>query len=241
LVWGISMTTYSARPEALEGRALTLREPQGERGPVRWNSLVRKCSGSPSWSWVVSLVIAASSLHCGYHFIGTQTSLPAGVHSVSVGAIENRSRQFGLDKTLAFAFEREVSRRGLLRLEEQPNAGDAVLSGKIRAFQTRPVAFDAQDEAIEYQAELIVDLTLRRQSDGTVLWEASGLQEIEEYAVQVDIVVPSTSQFQQGTLNLEDLQQLTDIQLAETEKRLAIERLVEAVVRDAHDRMLEDF
>jgi len=59
------------------------------------------------------------------------------------------------------------------------------------------------DEAIEYQAELIVDLTLRRQSDGTVLWEASGLQEIEEYAVQVDIVVPSTSQFQQGTLNLE--------------------------------------
>ncbi|OFV86671.1 MAG: hypothetical protein A3J75_01080 [Acidobacteria bacterium RBG_16_68_9] len=184
---------------------------------------------------------AIISLHCGYHLVGTQRTLPAGVRSVGVGTIENRSREFGLDKTLAFAFEREVYRRGVLRLAEEPGAGDAVLTGTIRAFRTRPVAFDAQDEAVEYETEMIVDLLLRRQSDGVVVWEGSELQAWEEYSVRVGIVVPSTSQFQQGTLDLNDLQQLTDIQLAETEKRLAIERLVESIVRDAHDRMLEDF
>ena len=195
----------------------------------------------PGRVWILAFLSAASSAHCGYHLIGTQTTLPAGVRSVSIGAIENRSREFGLDKTLAFALEREVYLRGVVRLEEQPNAGDAVLSGTIRTFRTRPVAFDARDEAIEYEAELIVDLELRRQSDGEVLWEAPGLQELEDYRVRVNIVVPSSSQFQRGTLNLEDLRQLTDIQLAETEKHLAIERLIRSVVRDAHDRMLEDF
>jgi hypothetical protein len=55
------------------------------------------------------------------------------------------------------------------------------------------------------------------------------------------IVVPGSSQFQRGTLDLDDLAKLTDIQLAETEKRLAIDRLVESIVSDVHDRILDDF
>ena len=35
--------------------------------------------------------------------------------------------------------------------------------------------------------------------------------------------------------------ELSDIQLAETEKRLAIDRMVRAIVRDVHDRILDDF
>ena len=64
---------------------------------------------------------------------------------------------------------------------------------------------------------------------------------IEDYVVAQSVVVPSSSQFQRGTLDLEDLDALTDIQLAETEKRLAIDRLVGAIVTDLHDRLLDDF
>ena len=88
---------------------------------------------------------------------------------------------------------------------------------------------------------MTVDLSLRRRSDGEVLWEASGLRELEDYSVAAGIVVPSTSQFQRGTLAVGDLRRLTDIQLAETEKRLAIDRLVRTLVRDVHDRILDDF
>ena len=177
---------------------------------------------------------------CGYRLVGAGP-VPGGVHSVSVGHFENRSREHGLDRKIAFALEREFFRRGRLKLEEDPAAGEAVLTGTIRAFTTRPVAFDAQDEAIEYEAELKVDVALTRRSDGEVIWKASDLDAIEEYAVSEAIVVPGSSQFQQGTLDLDDLKKLTDIQLAETEKRLAIDRLVDSIVSDVHDRILDDF
>jgi hypothetical protein len=178
---------------------------------------------------------------CGYHFAGTEVQLPEGVRSVRVGEFDNRSRQFGLDRELSLAIEREFYRRGVLRVEENPELGDSELSGTIRSFKVRPVAFDAQDEALEYEAELILDVSLRRRSDGKVIWKGSGLSEVEDYSVAARIVVPSTSQFQQGTLAVDDLQRLTDIQLAETEKQLAIQRLVQSLARNVHERILDGF
>jgi hypothetical protein len=86
-----------------------------------------------------------------------------------------------------------------------------------------------------------LDVVLTRQSDGTVLWKGSRMEAIEDFSVNRDTVVPSSSQFQQGTLNFSDLSDLTDIQLAETEKHAAIERIVRSLARDVHDRILDDF
>jgi hypothetical protein len=178
---------------------------------------------------------------CGYTLAGDQMRVPGDIHSVSVGAFTNNSREEGLDRTLIFAFEREFYERGQLRLLEDPGAGEGVLTGTIREFRTRPVSFDSDDDALQYEARLTIDVTLKRQSDGEVLWKASRLQAFEEYSVNTDTVVPSSSQFQRGTLDFSDLADLSDIQLAETEKRLAIDRLLRAVVRDVHDRILDDF
>lgn len=186
----------------------------------------------------LSLLLAAG---CGYHLTGTQTRVPGGVKSISIGAIENQSRESALGKALALALEREFYRRKVLVVEESPGAGEALLTGTIRKFEARPVAFDPHDEALRYEAELVVDLVLRRQDDGTVLWRTAGMNEVEEYDVAVQIVVPTSSRFQRGTMDPDDLRKLTDIQLAETEKRLAIDRLVDSLVRDVHDRILDDF
>jgi Lipopolysaccharide-assembly len=188
-----------------------------------------------------SLVVFLLLAGCGYQLEGTQIHVPGNVHSVSVGAFKNESREFGLDRRLRFAFEKAIFRRGILKIVEDPGGGEAVLGGTIRAFSTYPVAFDADDEAVRYEAELTLDVTLQRQSDGEILWKASGLQAIEEYSVVQALVVPSSSQFQRGTLDLNDLAKLTDIQLAETEKRLAIDRLVGTIVTDVQDRILDDF
>jgi hypothetical protein len=191
-----------------------------------------------SASALTVLVVLAA---CGYRLSGTGTRVPGGIRSVSVGEFENRSRVHGLDRKIVFSLEREVFRRGRLRLEEDPDAGEAVFTGTIREFTTHPVAFDADDEALQYEAELRIDVVLTRREGGEVLWEAAGLEAIEEYSVSQVIVVPGSSQFQQGTLDLDDLAKLTDIQLAETEKRLAIDRLVDSIVSDVHDRILDDF
>lgn len=196
-----------------------------------------------SWRDAVRLACLAATLlpACGYTLAGSQRRVPGDIRSVAVGEFRNESRQVGLGKTLAFAVEREFYEHGSLPLRERPADGEALISGTIREFKTRPVAFNSDEEALEYEARMVLDVVLTRQSDGAVLWKGSRMQAIEDYAVSRQTVVPSSSQFQQGTLNFADLADLTDIQLAETEKQRAIERLVRSIARDVHDRILDDF
>ena len=207
-----------------------MNELRGKRG-TKWGL-------SPHYSVLVTLLLLSS---CGYRLAGTHPYVPGGIESVSVQAFDNNSREFGLGKTLAFALEREFYRRGALEVHDDSSAGDAVITGTIRDFRTYPVAFDVEDEALQYEAELIVDVSLERKSDGQVLWQGLGVYAVEPYAATDRVVVTSSSQFQQGTLNASNLEQLTEIQLAETQRRLAIDRLVASVVRDVHDRILDDF
>ncbi len=176
---------------------------------------------------------------CGYTLAGTQTRIPGGIRSIAVGDFLNHSRQEGLDKRLAFAIEREFYERGVLPVRE--TEGDGVITGTIREFRTRPVSFDAEDDALQYEARLSLDVVLTRQADGTVLWRGNRMEAVDDYSVSRQTVVPSSSQFQQGTLDFSDLANLTDIQLAETEKQRAIARLVRALASDVHDRILDDF
>ena len=202
-----------------------------EKGGMRWGL-------SPHYSVLVTFFLLCS---CGYRLAGTRTHVPGGIESVSVQAFDNNSREFGLGKTLAFALEREFYRRGALEVHDDRSAGDAVITGTIREFRTYPVAFDVDDEALQYEAELIVDVSLERKSDGQVLWRGLGMYAVEPYAAADRVVVTSSSQFQRGTLNASNLEQLTEIQLTETQRRIAIDRLVATVVRDVHDRILDDF
>ena len=190
----------------------------------------------------VALVLSLAALAgCGYHLAGGKLSLPEDVRSVSIGTISNHSREHGMEKTLAFAMEREILERGQLRMEE--SGGDALLSGTIRDVTVRPVAYDANDLAVQYEIAMVIDLTLTRQRDGRVLWHVSRLREIDEYSTNANVVVASSSQFQRGALDAADIKnpQFANVQLAETERRRAITRLLSRAVRDVYNQMVEDF
>jgi len=188
---------------------------------------------------------------CGYRFTGEHIGLPDDVRSIAIGKIGNDSREFGLEKSLGFALEREIVTRRQLRLEQDSGAADGLLSGRIRDVRLRPVGFNPRDQAVQYEMTLIIDLTLTRQADGKVVWETRNLQEIDEYATSGTVVVTSSSQFQQGNLNAADLEnpqfasrddsRPVSIPLAETERRQALDRLVTQAVRDLYNQMIEDF
>jgi outer membrane lipopolysaccharide assembly protein LptE/RlpB len=198
----------------------------------------------------VFLLLAIAA--CGYHFAGERLGVPEDVRSLGVGRIDNRSREHGLEKTLAFTIEREIQIRRQFLLADDPAGADAVLSGTIRELHLRPVAFDANDLAVQYELVLVVDLSLRRQSDGRLLWQASSLRETDEYSASSQVVVTSSSQFQQETLDAANLPcrpddprpcnpQFSNVQLAETLRKRAITRLLRQAVRDAYNQMVEGF
>lgn len=193
------------------------------------------------WGGVAVLCALAAGAGCGYRFADGDWALALEVRTLRVGAIANETRQFGLEKSLAFALEREIMRWGAVALVEQPGGADAVLGGTIRDFTVVPVAFDARDEALQYETAVVLDLHLTRSRDGSVLWEVAGLRVSEEFSSVARIVVTSSSRFQRNTLNAADLPKLTDIQLAESNKELAVERLLESLARDAYALMAANF
>lgn len=201
--------------------------------------------------WVLCSVLFPTLSACGYHFTGGHIGLPTDVRSISIGKIKNESREYGLEKVLAFALEREIVIRRQLRLEQEPGAGEGLLTGTIRDVRMRPVGFNPDDQAVQYEMELSVDLALTRQTDGKLIWETRDQKEIDDYATSGAVVVTSSSQFQQGNLNAGDLEnpqfasrddsRPVSIQLAESERRQALDRLIQQAVRDLYNQMIEDF
>lgn len=189
---------------------------------------------------LVACLLMLSLPACGYQFAGAVTRLPPEIRTISLGPLQNTTREVGLEKAMLESLEDEITGRG--RLEIVPvGQGDVALSGFIRAYTTRAVAFNSQDEALQYQASVIVDLELRRRDTGKVLWRARGLREVQDYGAVPGVVVTSSSQFQKSTLKPEDLARFTDIQLSEGQKREANERLLETLARSIYNQMMEDF
>jgi len=223
---------------------------------------------APSWVLAGAAVLASA---CGYHFHGTQSTLPSDVRTIGVGTIENKSLERGLEKNLAFAFEREVFVRRHYSLATNPGGADALLAGTIREVSRRPVAFDEDDQAVLYEVLMRLDLSLVRQRDGKTLWSVRDMREFDEYTANPNVVATSSVDFQLGTLDVKNLQrdtdfsdtmgdgagteptprpmgdgipddrQISDIQFADYERKRAMDRLLQRAVRDVYDRMIEGF
>jgi hypothetical protein len=186
------------------------------------------------------LTVALALGGCGYQFAGTGNRLPPEVHTVSLGPIQNATREVGIEKQLLEALEDEVTAHGRLKVVPA-GEGDAQMTGIVRYYVSRPVAFNSNDEALQYQASVAVDLDLRRRDNGKLLWKTVGQRETQDYSAVPDTVVTSSSQFQRSGVSTKAIPQFTDIQLSESTRREANERLIEQLAREVYNSMMEDF
>lgn len=187
----------------------------------------------------LGMCVALSS-GCGYRFAGIGNRLPPDVHTIGFGSIRNSTREVRIEKQFLEALEDEVSARGRLKVAPASEA-DVVLTGAVRDYLSRPVAYSGKDVVLQYQASIAVDLELRRRDDGKLLWKTIGQRETQDYSAVPGVVVTSSSQFQQNTVNAQDLGQFTDIQLSEGQRRDANEKLIEMLAREIYNQMMEDF
>ena len=178
---------------------------------------------------------------CGYQFTGKGEAFPADVNSIYVATFVNSSKNVGLEKELSTALRSEFRRRGQVRSVNQLDQADAILSGVIRSLDTNVVSVNASDEVLQYEAILVVDLTLRRRSPNELLWRTQGSRIKETYVGARGAVVTTSSRFQQRTLNAEDIPLFTDIQLTETMSRETRVDLVNRLARRMHQKLIEMF
>lgn len=191
---------------------------------------------------VLALVAILSTAGCGYNFPGQASTLPGGSSRLHIARFENRTRNPGLENEVREALEAEVTRRGQLTLVPRLDDAEVVLEGAISSLEVRPIAFSNSDEAVQYETVMILSAGLRNTKTGAILWRVSALRETDSYGAVSQTVVASSSQFlQQSTLNANDLNQLTDVQLSESQRREALDRVLENTSRDLYNAMVEGF
>lgn len=178
---------------------------------------------------------------CGYRFTGSHTGLPADVRTVFVETFVNRTREVGLEDRLAAALRRELAGRESPRLVERFEDADAVLSGVLRHYGVGGASVNRFDQALEWEARMDVEATLRRRQSKEVLWPRRVMRLREVYVAARGAVVPTSSGFSRGTLDVGDVGRLTDARLAEDSRRGARKRLLERFARSIRERMAEGF
>jgi len=178
---------------------------------------------------------------CGYGLTGSARRFAPDTRSVGIEAFKNETREHGVEKRMALAIEREFTIRGPLRVAAVPAEGDLVLTGTIRDATDRPVAFNRDDEVLIYQAMLVVDMELRKRTSGEIIWRVEDMRSFEDYGTVASVVVTTSSDFRRSTLDARDLGNFTDIQLAESRRRHALDRMVEEIARDVYNQVMEDF
>jgi len=178
---------------------------------------------------------------CGYQLSGQSSFLPKDIHTIYVEPFINRSRDVGIEKELTTALRGEFYRRGQLRVVEQSEQADAILSGVVRSLDSSVVSVNRKDEALQYESVMTLDVTLRRREPNEIIWRGQGTRLTGLHSGSRAAVVTTSSEFKTGTLNAADVRQMTDMQLTQTQNTEFRDQLMERFARELHQRLMEMF
>jgi outer membrane lipopolysaccharide assembly protein LptE/RlpB len=90
----------------------------------------------------VFLTVALLISGCGYHVAGHGSSLPKTIHVIAIPALENKTTSYRLEQKLTAATVHEFLAKTPYRVVSNPEAGDAVLRGKVLTLEAVPLLFD---------------------------------------------------------------------------------------------------
>ncbi len=125
---------------------------------------------------------------CGYRVAGTGAGLPAGIKTVAIPALENKTSRFRVEQRLTEALVREFLARTRYRVVSDPANADAVLSGEVTSLESNAVLFDT---ATGRATTMLVSVRLRvkfvEAASKKVLWENDEYLFREQYEISADL------------------------------------------------------
>ena len=187
------------------------------------------------------LVLCLFASGCGYQFVGNGALLPKDARTLFVESFVNRGREVGIEKEVATALRSEFYRRGPLRIVDQFDLADLILTGVVRPLENTVASVNGYDEALQYYSVILIDVSLRQRESNNVIWRADAMRFSQLYAGSRAAVVTTSSDFRTGTLNAADVGRLTDIQLTEYDRRDTRKQLTEQLAKEVYQRIMEMF
>ena len=132
--------------------------------------------------WIIFLFLMTVSA-CGYKFAGGGSS-PAGIKSICVVTLENRTSETGAENIFTNDLIYEVTRGNKIFLTNKDKA-EALLSGVIKSMDLKTISHKGTHSSLERRVTIKVDIELTN-TNGKVIWSAYNVSANEAYDVMPD-------------------------------------------------------
>ena len=110
-----------------------------------------------STNFSILLVIALVLNGCGYHLVGTGSSLPPHLKTLSIPVFSNSSGEPEIHRELTGAIIDSFITDGRVKVAKKGNA-DMVMVGRLFYYKLKAVSFSSNDFASDYVVELGVEV-----------------------------------------------------------------------------------
>lgn len=132
---------------------------------------------------MVFLLILSS---CGYRFAGRANELPPHLKAVAVPMFVNATYEPLIETVITNKVIQEFIADGRLRVVDAGKA-DAVLKGRISAFELAPLSFDRSNNVLEYRVVIHCDVVFEDVKNNKIIWKEAALSQSADYKVSGDI------------------------------------------------------
>lgn len=122
---------------------------------------------------------------CGYHLVGTSSSLPENIKKIYVPTFANNTSQQEVEERLTDAVSKEISQRGMFQLVRSREEADGVLFGEISQFEFVPVNLDRDGRALEYQIIVGLKVSLKSPDEKEIFWQNDSFKFYERYPIDI--------------------------------------------------------
>jgi hypothetical protein len=127
------------------------------------------------------VLVALTSMGCGYALAGRGSFLPDYIRVVGIPQFENRSSFSQVEQILTEKVRSEFIGRGKYTVIPEAPGSDAVLSGEVLALSVQPVGFTEQQLASRYLLTWTMKVAFTDARTNEVLWSNDALSFRGEY------------------------------------------------------------
>jgi len=178
---------------------------------------------------------------CGYHFAASGSGLPQQAKTIYVQTFENHTRFTGIDDEFMRYVKDEIADHKRLDLVDSPDNADLVLSGEILFKTSIPGATNAVSEPIMYTDTLSANATLTDGHSHAVIWSSRGLTATVDQPTVASAVITTSPYFLQQNFRSQDIAQLPDIQVAQTQSSAGQTQMMQELAQTLYAGMAEGF
>ena len=191
--------------------------------------------------WFVALLgVLLVASGCGYHFASAGSGLPQDAKTIYVARFSNTSRFTGYNDQFMRYMKDQIAEHKRLQLVDEPAQADLVLTGQILRVETTPAGFNGVSEASIYQQYMVVRAQLEDRHTDKVLW-ANVLSSIDQFPTVSSTVVTTSPEFLQQNLRSQDIANLPDIQVAQTQQAASSTQMMTRMAQSIYSAMSEGF